>query len=141
MDIVEIFLSVSFWTAAIRIATPFIFGTLGELLCERAGVLNLGIEGIMTIGAMVGWITVYQGADLWLGVVCAILAGMLLGSLHAVLTCLLALSQHVTGLGITLLGTSFSYYAFRLLLPDVSSPPGISRIPAAAYSSACPRYL
>jgi len=129
VDIIEIFLSVSFWTAAIRIATPFIFGTLGELVCERAGVLNLGIEGIMTVGAMVGWITVYQGADLWVGVVCAILAGMLLGSLHAVLTCPLALSQHVTGLGITLLGTSFSYYAFRLLLPDVSSPPGIAGFP------------
>ena len=49
--------------------------------------------------------------------------GWMFGFLHGILTCPLALSQHVTGLGITLLGTSFSYYAFRLLLPDVSSPP------------------
>jgi general nucleoside transport system permease protein len=46
----------------VRIATPLIFGTLGELLCERAGVLNLGIEGIMVAGALVGWLAVYARA-------------------------------------------------------------------------------
>lgn len=46
MEIIEILLTASFWAAAIRIASPLIFATLGELICERAGVLNLGIEGI-----------------------------------------------------------------------------------------------
>ena len=45
----------------LRIATPLIFGTLGVLLCERAGVLNLGIEGIMVAGAFAGWLAVYAG--------------------------------------------------------------------------------
>lgn len=125
MDILEILLSVSFLSATVRIGTPLIFGTLGELICERAGVLNLGIEGIMTVGAMVGWITVYQGADLWVGVLAAAMGGAAFGLIHGVLTCPLALSQHVTGLGVTLLGTSFSYYAFRLLLPELTTPPGI----------------
>jgi general nucleoside transport system permease protein len=125
MDSLEIFLTVSFWAATVRIATPFIFGTLGELLCERAGVLNLGIEGIMTMGAMVGWITVFSGADLWTGVLAAAFSGMLFGLLHGLLTCSLALSQHVTGLGITLLAASLSYYGYRVLLPDAASPPGI----------------
>ena len=62
-DALDIVLQASFWAATLRIATPLIFATLGELLCERAGVLNLGIEGIMTLGAMVGWLAVYQGAD------------------------------------------------------------------------------
>ena len=53
MEILELLLTVGFWTAAVRMATPLIFGTLGELICERAGVLNLGIEGIMTFGAMI----------------------------------------------------------------------------------------
>ena len=44
------------------------FGVLGELICERAGVLNLGIEGIFTAGAMAGWLTVYLGGALWAGV-------------------------------------------------------------------------
>jgi ABC-type uncharacterized transport system permease subunit len=48
--------------AVLRIATPLILGTLGVLLCERAGVLNLGIEGIMVAGAFTGWLAVYQGA-------------------------------------------------------------------------------
>ena len=47
MDLIDILLSASFWAAAIRIASPLIFATIGELICERAGVLNLGIEGIM----------------------------------------------------------------------------------------------
>ena len=55
MEILEIFLTASFWTAAIRIASPLILATMGELICERAGVLNLGIEGIMVAGAFVGW--------------------------------------------------------------------------------------
>ena len=50
-----------FWVAVLRIATPLIFGTLGVLLCERAGVLNLGIEGIMVAGAFTGWLAVYHG--------------------------------------------------------------------------------
>ena len=53
-----------FWVAVLRIATPLIFGTLGVLLCERAGVLNLGIEGIMVVGAFTGWLAVYLGAAL-----------------------------------------------------------------------------
>ena len=47
MEIIEILFAASFWAAAVRIASPLIFATLGELICERAGVLNLGIEGIM----------------------------------------------------------------------------------------------
>ena len=109
----------------LRIATPLIFGTLGVLLCERAGVLNLGIEGIMVVGAFTGWLAVYQGANLWTGVLVAALAGALLGVLHGFLTVVLALSQHVTGLGITLLGTSLSYYAYRVNFPKVNSPPAI----------------
>ena len=124
-DILDLLVSAAFWTATLRIATPYILGTLGELVCERAGVLNLGIEGIMTLGAMAGWMTVYQGGDLWTGVMVAALAGGTLGLLHALLTVPLGLSQHVTGIGITLLGTSLSYYVYRMVLPQVSSPPTI----------------
>ena len=51
-----------------RIASPLIFATMGELICERAGVLNLGIEGIMVAGAFAGWLAVYLGLPLWWGV-------------------------------------------------------------------------
>ena len=58
----DVVVSAAFWVAVLRIATPLVFGTLGVLLCERAGVLNLGIEGIMVVGAFTGWLAVYQGA-------------------------------------------------------------------------------
>ncbi|GFE66078.1 ABC transporter permease [Litoreibacter roseus] len=125
MEIFEILMSVSFWAAAIRIASPLILGTLGELICERAGVLNLGIEGIMVSGAFAGWMAVYSGTGLWTGVGVAMCVGMSFGLLHSVLTVPFGLSQHVVGLGVTLLATSGTYYAYRLALPEVTSPPKI----------------
>ena len=73
-ETLDLLATVPFWVAVLRIATPLILGTLGVLLCERAGVLNLGIEGIMVAGAFAGWLTVYQGGGLWLGV--AVAAGV-----------------------------------------------------------------
>ncbi|NVK15876.1 MAG: ABC transporter permease [Rhodobacteraceae bacterium] len=125
MDLLNILLSESFWAASLRIATPLIFGVLGALICERAGVLNLGIEGIFVVGAMCGWMAVWLGAGLWGGVLAAAAAGALFGLLHAVLTVPLGLSQHVSGLGITLFATSVSYFTYRTALPNVSSPPRI----------------
>ena len=125
MDLLNIFLNESFWVASLRIATPLIFGVLGALLCERAGVLNLGIEGIFVVGAMVGWMTVYAGGSLWGGVIAAAGAGALFGLFHAILTVPLGLSQHVSGLGITLFATSSASFLYRTMLPDVSSPPRI----------------
>jgi simple sugar transport system permease protein len=121
----DLLTTVPFWVAVLRIATPLILGTLGVLLCERAGVLNLGIEGIMVAGAFTGWLTVYQGGGLWLGVGVAAATGALLGLLHGFLTVSLALSQHVTGLGITLFASSLASYAYRVSFPKVDSPPTI----------------
>ncbi|MBS1183881.1 MAG: transporter permease [Proteobacteria bacterium] len=123
--VLDIVASAGLWAAVLRIATPLIFGTLGALLCERAGVLNLGIEGIMTFGAMIGWLAVYHGADLWTGLLVAALAGAVFGLLHAALTVTLGLSQHVSGLGVTLFASSLSYYLFRLIVPLAGSPPTI----------------
>ena len=125
MEVLEIFFTASFWAAVIRISTPLIFATLGELICERAGVLNLGIEGIMVAGAFAGWMAVYSGTGLWVGVCVAMFVGMLFGFLHSILTVPFGLSQHVVGLGVTLLATSSTYYAYRLALPEVTSPPKI----------------
>lgn len=125
-EFLDILANPAFWVAVLRIATPLILGTLGVLLCERAGVLNLGIEGIMVAGAFTGWLAVYGGAPLWVGVVVAALTGAVLGLLHAFLTVGLALSQHVSGLGITLLATALSYYGYRVSFPKVSTPPTIT---------------
>jgi simple sugar transport system permease protein len=154
-EAIEILTSASLWAAVLRIATPLIFGVLGALLCERAGVLNLGIEGIMTMGAMVGWLTVFLGADLWTGLLVAALSGMLMGLLHAILTVPLGLSQHVSGLGITLFAASLSYFLYRLIvevgdLPPTIEPfqaifiPGLSELPfigPVLFQQSAPTYL
>jgi ABC-type uncharacterized transport system permease subunit len=121
----EILLQANFWAAAIRIATPLIFGVLGALICERAGVLNLGIEGIFVAGAMAGWLAVYLGVPLWLGVAVAAATGACLGLLHGCLTVILGLSQHVAGIGITLFATSASYFGYRVAFPTVTAPPRV----------------
>ena len=124
-ELLDILANPAFWIATLRVATPLILGTLGVLLCERAGVLNLGIEGIMVAGAFTGWLTVYAGHGLWTGVLVAALTGAVFGLLHAWLTVGLALSQHVSGLGITLLATALSYYGYRVSFPKVNTPPTI----------------
>ncbi|MBO6883640.1 MAG: ABC transporter permease [Marivita sp.] len=125
IEALEILTNTSLWAAVLRIATPLIFGVLGALLCERAGVLNLGIEGIMTMGAMAGWLTVYMGGDLWMGLVIAAASGGLMGLLHAGLTVPLGLSQHVSGLGITLFASALAYYLYRLIVQVGETPPTI----------------
>ena len=90
-ETLELLLSAPFWVAVLRIATPLILGTLGVLLCERAGVLNMGIEGIMVAGAFAGWLAVYQGAGLWTGVAVAAAIGVVFELQHCLLT--ITLSQ------------------------------------------------
>lgn len=126
MDILHLLIETSFWVATVRMATPLLFGTLGELICERAGVLNLGIEGIMAAGCMAGWTWVYLGGDLWTGLLFAAFIGAMFGLLHALFTVHLGLSQHVTGLGITMLASALSSFVFRMLLPSATTPPKIT---------------
>lgn len=138
MELFDIVAGAPFWIAVLRVATPLIFGTLGVLLCERAGVLNLGIEGIMVAGAFSGWLAVYQGAPLWGGVAVAAAVGLAFGLLHGWLTVSMALSQHVSGLGVTMLATSLSYYAYRLGFAQVSTPPTITPFPPMTWWAGVP---
>ncbi len=111
--------------AMMRMATPIIFGTLGEILCERAGVLNLGIEGIMLMGAMTGFLTTLTTGSLWLGVAAAALVGVLLSLFMAFLAVYLGLSQHVSGLGITLFSTGLAMFIYRLAVGSPVNPPTV----------------
>lgn len=85
-------------------ATPLLFASLGELVSERSGVLNLGVEGMMAMGAVAGFGTAYLTGNPYLGVVAAALAGMALALVFAVLTLSLVTNQVATGLALTLFG-------------------------------------
>ena len=111
--------------AMMRMATPIIFATLGEIIAERAGVLNLGIEGIMLMGAMTGFLVTLLSGSLWIGVLAAALVGMALALLMAFLAVYLGLSQHVSGLGITIFSTGLAMFVYRLHFGSPTVPPTV----------------
>lgn len=118
----EIFL-VGLIAATLRVATPLIFGTLGELFCERSGVLNLGIEGTMFLGAFTGFAAAKLSGSLWIGLLAAVLGGVLAGLLMGLFSVRLGVNQHVSGLGITLLLQALSLYGFRFIFGESKIPP------------------
>lgn len=120
----EIFL-VNLIAATLRVSTPILLAAIGETYSERAGILNLGIEGIMFFGAFVGFFVADQSGSLWLVLIMAILSGIIAGLLMGLLTVTLGVNQHVSGLGITLLLTGLSLYGFRLVYGGRSTPPYI----------------
>ncbi len=125
MDLPSIAVVVGLLAATLRLATPLLFATMGELLTERAGVLNLGIEGTMLMGAMAGYLVTHRTGSLWLGLAGAVLAGAALGLLMALMAVTLGVSQHVSGLGITLLATGLAQYVYRMLVGSPSVPPSV----------------
>ncbi len=120
---------VSLVAATLRVATPLLFAALGEMLTERAGILNLGIEGTMLFGAFVGFFVADQSGSLWLGFAAAVLSGVLAGLLMALFSVTLGVNQHVSGLGITILLSGIALFAFRLQYGGRSVPPSIEAFP------------
>lgn len=94
--------------AAIPAGTPLLYGTLGEVVAERSGVLNLGVEGMMIMGAVTGFAVTHATGNPWLGVGAAALVGGLLALVHAFATITLRVNQVVSGLAITMLGLGAS---------------------------------
>lgn len=89
---------------AIKASTPLLLASLGEIYTERSGVLNLGIEGIMAIGAFFGFLTVYTTNSLILGFLVAAIAGLIFSSIHATVSVILKANQTISGLAISMLG-------------------------------------
>jgi ABC-type uncharacterized transport system permease subunit len=98
----------STFAGAIRSGTPLLFATLGEILAERSGILNLGVEGMMLIGAFTGFAVSYTTSNLWLAVFAAMGAAAILASLHAFVSITLKVNQVVSGLALVFLGSGLS---------------------------------
>lgn len=112
--------------ATLRVATPLILASIGEVFTERSGVLNLGIEGIMFFGAFVGFWMADKSGSPWMGLAAAIFSGMLAGLLMSLLSVTLGVNQHVSGLGITMLLTGLSLFVYRLVYGEPKIPPALS---------------
>jgi len=99
---------VSVLTRTIIAGTPLLLATLGEIVTERAGILNLGMEGLMATGAVTAFIVTFTTGSPWLGLAAAILVGMLLSSIHGFVCIGLRANQVVSGLALTMLGLGIS---------------------------------
>ncbi len=96
--------------ATLGAGTPLVFAALGELVAERSGVLNLGVEGMMLAGAVCGFAVAADSGSLWLGVVVAVFAGAAMAGLFAVLTLTFQANQVAAGLALTIFGVGLSAY-------------------------------
>ncbi len=114
--------------ATLRTATPLLLAGLGELFSERAGVLNISLEGIMLIGSLFGFLVANQTDNLWLGIAAGGIAGMFIALIHAVLSVSFGVSQVVSGVGINILCIGLSLTTYRSVFGMASS--GVPTAPA-----------
>ena len=97
-------LSITLFTAAIRSATPILYPALAGIFSERSGVLNIALEGIMLISAFAAVVGSYYTGNPWIGVLCAIAAGLLTSLIHAFMCINMRADQAIVGTGINILG-------------------------------------
>jgi simple sugar transport system permease protein len=115
-------LLIAFLASTAGAATPLILTAMGELVAERSGVLNLGLEGMMLVGAVVGFsVTLYSGS-INLGFLAALLAGAAMASIFAFLVLTLQTNQVATGLALTLFGIGLSAFLGRNLVGQTVAP-------------------
>ena len=105
----------SILASTIRLATPLLLAALGELVTERSGVMNLGIEGIMLLSAFTSFMLTYVSGSIWLGVLAALVTGGLMALLMAFMAITLKVEQIVTGMALNLLGAGISLFWLRLM--------------------------
>ncbi len=140
-DLLQATIIVSILASTIRIATPLLLAALGELVTERSGILNLGVEGMMLMGAFTAFAVAFFADSLWLGVFAAMVTGGLMALIMVFMASTLKVEQIVTGMALNLLGSGVSLFWHRLLFDlskvnvstiEIFSPvniPGLSDIP------------
>jgi general nucleoside transport system permease protein len=124
------FLTITVLTATvasgIRLAAPFLMASLGETMGQRSGVLNLGVEGVMLLGAFGAYYTVLQTGSLWLAVMVGLGIGLVMGLIIAVVNVTLKAEQGISGIGIYLFGLGISDLLYQKL---VGTPRPVEQIP------------
>ncbi len=111
-------------TSGIRLATPYLYATIGETFGQLSGVLNLGVDGIMLMGAYSGFYVTFQTGNPWLGLFVAIIVGASMGLAMAFISVTLKAQQGISGIGVYLFGLGMSDLLFQKTLGTVETVPG-----------------
>jgi ABC-type uncharacterized transport system permease subunit len=114
--------------SGIRLATPYLYAALGETLGQRSGVLNLGVEGQMLMGAFIAFYVTFQTGNVWLGILAAMVMGTAMGVAMAFVSIDLQAEQGISGIGFYLFGLGMSTLLFQMLLGTVETVSGFSPI-------------
>jgi simple sugar transport system permease protein len=118
-DILQGTIIISMLASMVRIAAPILLAALGELVTEKAGILNLGVEGIMLTGAFIGFLVAYQTNSIPIALVVASLAGGLMGLLMVFMAATLKVNQVVSGLALNLLASGLTFYWYRVVFANM----------------------
>lgn len=122
-------------TSGIRLATPYLYAGIGETLSQRSGVLNLGVDGQMLMGAFAGFYVVLNTGNLWLGLLAAVLVGAAMGLAMAFISVTLRAEQGISGIGVYLFGLGLSELLFQQLIGRVETVSGFRPVPIPVLSS------
>jgi ABC-type uncharacterized transport system permease subunit len=112
---------IKFLIAAVFAGTPLLFGTVGEIMNEKAGHLNLGVEGMMAMGACAGFMAGFFSNSIYIALLAAFLAGMLGALIYDILTITFMANQNVTGLTLSIFGVGISNFAGEFMLVNSAS--------------------
>lgn len=127
-EIFSLAVIVGILTSAIRLATPYLFAAVGEAFAQSSGVVNLGVDGIMLVGAFVAFYVTLQTGNLWLAVLAAALVGLLMGLLMSLISVTLKAEQGISGIGLYMFGLGLSSLLFKLLVGTVQTIDGFKTI-------------
>lgn len=115
-------------TSSIRLATPYLFAAIGEAFAQTSGVLNLGVDGIMLVGAFAAFYVTLQTGNVWLGVLAAMIVGLLMGLLMSLISITLKAKQGISGIGLYMFGLGLSSTLFKVLVGTVIIVEGFQTI-------------
>jgi len=127
-DLFSMTVLVGILASGIRLATPYLYAAIGETFGQRSGVLNLGVDGQMLLGAFTAFYVAIKTGNLWLGILSAIVAGALMGLAMAFVTVNLHAEQGISGIGFYLFGLGLSDLLFQKLLGTVETVKGFPKI-------------
>ena len=127
-DLFSMNVLVGILASGIRLATPYLYAALGETFGQKSGVLNLGVEGVMLLGAFSGFYTVFTTHNLWFGLLAAILVGGIMGLAIAFINVSLKAEQGISGIGVYLFGLGMSDLLFQKTLGTVETVKGFAPI-------------
>jgi ABC-type uncharacterized transport system permease subunit len=127
-DILKLPVVVGILISAIRLATPYLYAAVGEAFAQTSGVVNLGVDGIMLVGAYAAFFVTLNTGNLWLGVLAAMVVGLLMGLLMSVISVTLKAEQGISGIGLYMFGLGLSSLLFKVTIGTVKTVDGFQPI-------------